>query len=237
MDRDVDGRGTTDAALRELDPPEAAAARARVASAPTTTPAGAPSAVRLAVGLAVLLIAALAAPSAMAGSPKPVLIHREFVSAETLGVRFVRDRSRIRPMDGDPNCNTWDYCWDVRNKQKDGRPLYYLTSATGPGGGTITLTHTYGWSQSYSAGASFGYKGLLTAEFGFEVGASGSQSYSYAYKGADRSKCYRIKSFAAYQDWKGDIWVHPDFSHWRYYTWVRTWRFDGIEFRVYVVAC
>jgi len=132
-------------------------------------------------------------------------------------------------------CNTWDDCWEVRNIREDGRPWFFLESADGGPGGTLSMsvTHEYqnGFTGKFGLSASF-----FSAEFGFSVTASRTVSSTYSYN-IPRGTCARIKAYVVYQDYKGDLWHHPAFDSWRYKDWVRTWKYDGIGYRVFKVAC
>lgn len=187
--------------------------------------------------VAIIALAAYPSTHASAASPERLVKTVFFPASET--TRYIGggnfDRAGSSAIDGDPGCNTWDDCWDVRNIRADGNPWHYLRSNYGGPGGTLTMTVSEAYQNGYTA--KFGLSAsFFSAEFGFNVTRTLTVTDSYSYR-IPAGKCARIKAYMVYQDYKGDIWHHPAFDSWRYKDWVRTWKYDGIGFRVFHVAC
>ncbi len=202
----------------------------------------------VAVALAATVVWVGLAPfPAAAAETDEVLLSSTFIAVEgadprgSAAGRVTKGGRVALPTSGDPGCDTWDDCWDIRDTRRDGVNRPFISEVRGDnkdgtGPLTITLSRTYTSRDSFSAGITFGKKDLVSVAFGIQIDRSVSDTYHASYEVPARS-CARIEMRARYQDYKGDIWWHPAFRAWRYMSWVRAWEFRGIEFYVYSYQC
>jgi len=83
--------------------------------------------------VAIIALGAYPSTHTSAASPERLVKTVFFPASETTGYIGAGNvyRAGSSAIDGDPGCNTWDDCWDVRNIRPDGDPWHYLRFTMG----------------------------------------------------------------------------------------------------------
>jgi len=201
-------------------------------------------------GIMLISLAAITAPGSTVTATttqalsRPVLLSKKVVSKRRLKETNNLKRRRVRSsgrssVAGEADCFILAHCYDIRNIREDGRPWHYIpgyTTEGGPGPTTITFSISHNVRNNFSSKMGLSAE-FVSVEFGFSVEVGWTATWQNTTQ-VPEDRCRQVRTYAIYQDYKGDVYYKaPFWSHWEYRDWVRSWRFDGIGFKVFKVQC